>query len=351
MTLNPRNDPRSDRYSRQAIIPEIGSAGQARIERATVVVVGCGALGSLAAELLARAGVGGLRLIDRDLVEWSNLQRQIGFTEADARDHDPKVLALARRIGAVNSRVRVEPLPVELRSDNALELCAGADLILDGTDNVPSRFLINDVSFALRIPWIYAGVIRAQGMVQVYSGHTPPCFRCTFPDLPRPGSLATCDTAGVLGPAVAVVAGHQGLLALRLLSGEDVVTLAGRQIRLDAWAGSQRASVALADSDCPVCVHGIFEALAGRSEASATALCGRHAVQVRPAQRPNGAAIDLSAIATRLAGRGPLEQRSAFLRLEHDGLIITIFADGRAIFDGLTDEGRARSLYDLLIGE
>lgn len=353
--MDPAAEDRSSRYDRQELVAEIGREGQDRIRAATVVVVGCGALGTHAGEYLARAGVGRLRLVDRDLVDWSNLQRQIAFGEREARDRTPKALALARRIAEINAEVEVDPRPEEIRPESALELCGGADLILDGTDNVPARFLLNDASYSLGIPWIYGGVLRSSGMVAAYAGTSGPCFRCTFPELPVPGSLATCATAGVLGAAVGITAGAQGVLALRILAAQRPEEIYGRQLRFDAWRLDFRTARIRSDPSCPVCRGERFEVLEGHGTMESEVLCGRRAVQIRPAHRSGrnrpAARLDLPSLARRLAPHGPIEDRGYFVRLVLDECVLTVFRDGRAIFDGLTDPTRARSLYDLLIGE
>jgi adenylyltransferase/sulfurtransferase len=339
------------RYSRQILFAPVGEEGQKRLREARVLIVGCGALGSHSAEQLARAGVGALRLVDRDVVEWSNLQRQSGFEESDARARGLKVEALAARLSRVNSEVALEIHPVDFNFTNALDLAAGADLILDGTDNLPSRFLLNDVSYRLQAPWIYAGAIGGTGHVQFYSGKEGPCLRCQLDELPVPGTLATCDTGGILGPAAGVAASWQAALALRYLSERDPQALAGKKALLSPWDLSARVVLAQADPECPVCAQGRFDALEGEGSGSITALCGREAVQVVPSKKRREG-IDLGALARRLEGVGSLERRARFLRLRmEEGVILTLFEDGRAIFDGLTDTARARSLYARYVGE
>ncbi|MCZ6792229.1 MAG: ThiF family adenylyltransferase [Planctomycetota bacterium] len=337
-----------DRYSRQTLFSPVGPRGQERIERARVLIVGCGALGTHSAEYLARAGVGSIRLVDRDLVEWSNLGRQIGFTEEDARRRTPKAIALARHLGEVNSTVAVEPRAMEFDHRSALDLAADRDLLVDGTDNALARYLLNDVSYRLGRPWIYAGVIEARGVVQAFSGDAPPCLRCTWPEMPPPGSLATCDTAGVLGPAVAAVAGWQATLALRILVDGGAANVAGRQVRLAVWDLEARISRVLPDASCPLCGEGCTEFLDGEHREEATALCGREAVLVRPVGDSFPA---LASLVGRLERLGTVEDRELFLRVQAPECTVTVFPDGRAIFDGLTDEAQARSLYARFVGQ
>ena len=340
-----------DRYARQTIFRPLGPDGQARLGRATVTVIGCGALGTHSAELLARAGVGAVRLIDRDVVEWSNLHRQGGFEESHARDRAPKADALAAWLRRINSTIRVEAHAVDFNFTNALGLAEGSSLLVDGTDNLPVRFLLNDVSYRLGVPWIYAGAVGSAAHVQVFSGRNGPCLRCQMPELPPPGVLGTCDTEGVIGPAAAVAAGWQAALALRVLAEGDAGPSAGVRVILDPWNQRARTSAVAADPQCVVCAQRRFEVLEGRFAERATVLCGRSAVQVLPAQT-SGAPFDLAAAASRLRSLGPLEEKSRFVRVESaEGFTLTLFADGRAVFDGLTDTVRARTLYSRFVGQ
>lgn len=344
-----------ERYSRQIRFRGVGAEGQRRISARRVVLVGCGALGTHLAEYMARAGVGELRLIDRDLVEWSNLQRQIGFREEDAREARPKASALAQHLGAVNSTVSIDPRPVEFQRHAAVELAADADLILDGTDNLATRLLINDVAYRSGIPWIYGGGVEAEGVVQVIDGRSPPCLRCTIGSPPPPGTLPTCETAGVLGPAIGVVAAWQATLALRLLvEGVDGAReLSGRQVRLRPWDLDARVVRVRPDPDCPTCSRRSFDFLEGREGGDVQDLCGRQAVQVRPGGVRSAGVhrVDLRTVAERLRGLGDVEVNELVLRLRTEEFTATLFPDGRAIFDGLTDVSRARSLYARLFGE
>lgn len=338
------------RFSRQTIYGRIGSEGQERLGTARVLIVGCGALGSHTAEYLARAGVGSLRLVDRDVVEWSNLHRQIGFDEADARERAPKATALARHLARANSSCALEPQIVDFNWTTALELVSDCDLFLDGTDNVAARFLLNDVSYKRKVPWVYAGAIGDSAHVQFFSGNSGPCLRCQLPEPPPPGVLQTCDTAGVIAPAVGAAASWQAALALRFLVERNAESLAGRKARLALWSGEARVVQAGADPECSVCVEGIFSTLEGEHAERATLLCGRGAVQVLPG-RP-AAKLDLAALASRLEPLGAVEARPGLLRFAgNEGCRMTVFPDGRALFDGLTDLAQARSLYARLIGQ
>ena len=343
---------RENRYDRQERLRVIGADGQARLRASRVLIVGCGALGTPSAEYLARAGIGSLRLVDRDIVEWSNLQRQIGFREADAIEGRPKALALAEHLRAVNSEIEIDAHPTELRHENARDLVRDVDLILDATDNLPTRFLVNDLSLALSIPWVYGGAIELGGHVLAISGKAPPCLRCYLPDLPPAGTLATCDTAGVLGSAASSVASLQTALAIRILATAPEPSGApfGQLYQLDVWNASWRSTRVPPDDVCPTCAEKRFEFLDGIRGDDQTELCGRGAIQVRPSTPP-GAPVDLEPFAQKLAGLGDLERRRHYLRLRSEEFSMTLFTDLRAIFDGLTDSGRARSLYSRLVGE
>ncbi len=340
-------EPQLQRYSRQVLFAPLGRDGQQRLTHSHVVLAGCGALGSAIADTLVRAGVGSLRIIDRDFVELNNLQRQVLFDEHDVRDNLPKAEAAARKLRRINSAVRIEPVVADLNPDNAERLCGDADLLLDGTDNFETRYLINDLAVARGIPWVYGAVVAAEGRVMAIVPGTTPCLRCIWPEPPAAGEAETCDTIGVIAPAVHLVAALQCAEALKLLAGrEDALSRA--LIVADVWRGTfhamklpQRPS-----EDCPCCARGQFEFLEGRRGFSPATLCGRNAVQVLP---PEPVQVDLSALARRLSGLRP--QVNAFLlRFVADDCRVTLFADGRAIIEGTTDPARARQLYARYIG-
>ncbi len=352
-----------DRYQRQTLLPQIGPAGQARLGRARAILIGCGALGTVLADALVRAGIGYLSIVDRDLVEWSNLQRQVLFDEADAKEGAPKAVAAARRLRAINSSVSIEPLVADLNGANVERILglesAGAtrpDLILDGTDNVVTRYLLNDVSVKHGVPWIYGACVGTEGrMMTIRPGETA-CLRCIFPEPPAPGELPTCDTAGVLGPAAGVVASLQAVAAIKLLIGA-AVNIKEELISLDLWSSRFRAT-SLADArrdDCPTCALNRFDFLDAPISDSAS-LCGRDAVQIRPASgygNPDSSKFDLNQAALRLLGCGKIERTPYLLRCQLDsppGVRLTLFPDGRLIVHGVTDIDRARSLYARYIG-
>jgi molybdopterin-synthase adenylyltransferase len=332
-----------ERYSRQILFTPIGEAGQTKLLDASVCIVGCGALGSFQAEALARAGIGQLRLIDRDYVDYTNLQRQWLFTEADARNESPKAIAAATRLRDLNHRVRVEPLVTDFTPSNAEELAQGCNLILDGTDNFETRYLVNDVSVKLNIPWIYGAAIGSYGIAMPIVPQKGPCFACVYPKPPT-GSQPTCDVNGVLASATAAVASFQVAAALRLLVGWPDFEC--RIHTLDVWEGtSKQISAGLRDPECPVCSAREFRYLEGRRRTPAS-LCGRNAVQLHENARP----LNLEELATRLRPLGDVRVNEFALRIMLPKYHLTFFPDGRAIIKGTTDIGIARSLYARFVG-
>jgi adenylyltransferase/sulfurtransferase len=337
-----------ERYSRQLILPEIGAEGQARLHGSHVVIVGVGALGSFQVALLARAGVGRLTIIDRDFVERSNLQRQILFNDDDAARHLPKAVAAEHALRAVNPEIRIEGIVDDLNPGTAAALLAGADVIGDGTDNFETRYLINDWSVRERVPWVYAGVIGTGGLVlPVLPGETA-CLQCVFATPPAPGVLPTCETAGVLGPAVAVVAGQQTAEILKILVGpRERVTRA--LLRYDVWVAAW-TSVATGGprADCPACGNGDYAWLEGERGGRTARLCGRRAIQLLPG---GGAGFPrLEALAERLGPEWEVTLSEHLLRARRDDRTVSVFRDGRAIIDGTSDEQEAKSLYARIIG-
>jgi molybdopterin-synthase adenylyltransferase len=332
-----------DRYSRQILFPPIGEAGQQKISASCVAIVGCGALGSFQAEALARAGIGTLRLIDRDYVDFSNLQRQWLYTEADARAETPKAIAAERRLRELNSGVEVTPYIADLTPSNAEELLSGCDLILDGTDNFETRYLLNDISVKLGVPWIYGGAIGSYGIVMpVVPGHGP-CFACLYPQPPE-GPQPTCDVDGVLSATTASVAALQTGLALRLLVGWNDFSPFVQT--LDVWnANVRRIRAGDRNPECPACGKREFRYLEGQRRVPVS-MCGRNAVQLHETTRP----LNLSELADRLRPLGDVRVNDFALRMTLPKYQLTFFPDGRAIVKGTTDVGTARSLYARLVG-
>lgn len=328
----------------------IGETGQTSLRAGSVLLIGCGALGSTIAELLTRAGVGRIVLVDRDLVELTNLQRQVLYDEADARDQMPKAVAAARRLGQINGAVTLEPVVADFNATNAERLTREVDVILDGTDNFETRYLLNDVAVKLGKPYVYGGAVGTRGMMYVYQPGRP-CLRCVF-DEPAGGARETCDTVGVLGPAASIIASFESAEAIKLLSGNpDAVN--PKLITLDVWANTMRSiGVGEADAECPCCGLHRFEYLEGSRRAATTSLCGRNAVQIVTGHL--GEAIDLAPLAERLAAHGPVQRNEYLLRAElrerdHE-YQFTLFPDGRAIIHGTADPAVAKSLYSRYIG-
>jgi adenylyltransferase/sulfurtransferase len=322
----------------------LGEAGQAKIRASSVAIVGCGALGTVQAEAMARAGVGRLRIIDRDFVEWSNLQRQFLFEEADAAEALPKAVAATRRLARVNSEVAVESMVADLTAANVEDLFENIDLILDGTDNFETRFLINDAAVERGIPWVYGAAVGSYGIKLAIVPARTACFRCVYPEPPQ-GAQPTCETEGVLAPVTATIAALQVADALKMLAqGADAV--AARLTTVDVWTGTIRQLAPPArDADCPCCVRREFVYLDG-SRRAPISLCGRNAVQIHERSRP----VDLSALAQRLGAVAPVRANEFALRVALDPYELTVFPDGRAIIKGTTDVGIARSVYARYIG-
>ena len=335
------------RYSRQILFEEIGPEGQARLMDARVALVGCGALGTVQASLLVRAGVGHLRIIDRDFVEESNLQRQILFDEEDVRAILPKAVAAEKKLRATNSLVDVEGLVEDLNASSIGRLLTGFDLVLDATDNFDARFLLNDYCVKTATPWIYGACVGSYGLTfPILPGDTA-CLRCVFESAPPPGLSPTCDTAGVLGPIVGVVASLQVAEALKILSGR-LERVSRRISVVDVWEGRQsQIDLPAREPACPCCGKREFPYLEGALGSDTATLCGRNAVQIR---RRDGVTLDLDEVARRLGPIGTVEKNRFLLRADIDAYRLTVFADGRAIVSGTTDAAVAKSLYSRYVG-
>jgi molybdopterin-synthase adenylyltransferase len=335
------------KYSRQILFAGIGEAGQERLLGARAVLVGCGALGTVVANLLVRAGVGSLRIIDRDFVEPSNLQRQTLFDEADARESVPKAAAAERRLRAVNSDVRVEGIVADLTPENAAELISGFGVILDGTDNFETRLLLNDAAVSLVIPWIYAAAVGSYGVTFTVRPGETACLACLVEGNGQPvpaGALrdgeATCDTAGILNAAAGVVASIEAAEAIKLLAGKPDA-LHGLLISSDLWTGKFQSIRVSRNPDCRACVHRDFTFLAGAAQPQVT-MCGRDSVQIHE----RGRRLDLSALSRRLqTSAADVRNNEFLLRFRVPPYEVTVFADGRAIVKGTKDPAVARSLY------
>lgn len=340
---------RGGRYARQIVSPLIGLEGQRRLGRAHVLLVGCGALGSAVANLLVRAGVGHLRIVDRDYVELHNLQRQMLFDEADVIGRVPKAAAAAAKLAAVNPDVQTEPIVADVNATNLERLAEGVDVLVDGTDNFETRYLINDVTVKRGLSWVYGGVIGAYGMTMTIRPGITPCLRCVFPEPPEAASAPTCDTAGVLGPAVGLVSSLQAVEALKLAVG-DLDALNRDLLAVDAWRLTfDRIPLAAPAPDCPTCGRHDFAFLDRATPSQTTVLCGHDAVQVLvhpPAK------LDLALLAERLRASGDVTANRYLLRFRDAaaGRELTVFPDGRAIVQGTTDPTEARALYARYLG-
>lgn len=346
------------RFTKQVRFAPLGPAGQQRLEERRVLVVGVGALGCALAQSMVRSGVGQVVLVDRDVVDVSNLPRQVLFSEVDAVLSVPKVEAAARELKRIGGPTRLDPRCEHLGAHNVAGLLEGVDLVLDGTDNLATRYLLNDACVRAGLPWVYGGVVGSGGMVLAVRPGNGPCLRCVFPEPPPLGSLETCDSAGVLQPAVAAVAALQAGAALRWLAGDDSVEASRSQsapsetaslLECDVWTSSLRRLELPRDPDCPACGRGEFEFLDAAVAEEAVALCGRNAVQV-PA--PPSGGVDLAVLSERVerSGAVSISRTGMLLRFEVEDLRLTVFPDGRTLVEGCEDPVRARAVVDRWIG-
>ncbi|MBI5034984.1 MAG: ThiF family adenylyltransferase [Chloroflexi bacterium] len=340
------NEQQQARYLRQTIFALLGAAGQEKLLAAKVVLIGCGANGTVMANTLARAGVGTLTIIDRDFVELNNLQRQVLFDEDDVTRGTPKAIAAAEKLRRVNSSIKIDGVVADVNAENIEELIAGATLVMDGTDNFETRFLINDACVKHNTPWVYAGAVASYGMTMTIVPHETACLRCVFRKEPSPGTLPTCDTAGVIGPIVNVMASIACAEAIKFIAG--VGTLNSGMINIDLWDNSFDSFAIARRDDCPACGQNKFEYLEGERASAMTAyLCGRNAIQVNPGR---GHFLDLAKVAERLKNIGKVSVSEYLLRFNVDNYELTIFPDARAIVKGTDDANIARSIYAKYVG-
>jgi molybdopterin/thiamine biosynthesis adenylyltransferase len=333
-----------ERYSRQILFSQFGEEGQQRLLEARVTIVGCGALGSFQAAALLRAGVRHLRIIDRDYVETSNLQRQWLFDQSDAEQALPKAIAAARALERIDSEANIEPVVSDLTPSNAEDLLHGAELILDGTDNFETRYLLNDFSISRQVPWIYGAAVGSYGLTMPVIPGRSCCLRCVYPDPPS-GAQPTCETSGVLNTITATIAALQAADAMKILAGH-ATEVALRITTVDVWNGTIRQMPQPEPQvDCPACALGNFEHLEGARRAPIS-LCGRNAVQIHERARP----LDLGELESRLAPLGEVRANEFALRFFRPPYEMTVFPDGRAIVKGTTDIAIARGLYARYIG-
>jgi molybdopterin-synthase adenylyltransferase len=336
------------RYARQARFAPLGEEGQRRLSQGRALLCGCGALGSTIANLLVRAGVGMLRIVDRDFVELGNLQRQVLFDEADSAAALPKAIAAAEKLRKINSTVTVEPIVADIGPTNVRRLFDGVDLVLDGTDNFETRFLINDAAAKFGLPWIYGGCVGAEGQSMTILPGDSACLRCLMPECPQPGSTATCESAGILGPIVGVIASIEAGEAMKILSGNRQA-VSHRLSVVDLWTNTLRqmdVSGLRERVDCPVCKHGEYSWLAGRQISRSAVLCGRNSVQLSHLD----ASISLDELAEKLAGVGEVTRNEFLLRLKVDGYELTVFPDARVVISGTDDVTTARAVYAKYVG-
>jgi adenylyltransferase/sulfurtransferase len=348
----------ADRYNRHVLFAPLGKEGQENICRATAVVAGCGALGTTIANALARAGVGNLRIIDRDFVEESNLHRQTLFDEQDCRENMPKAAAAERKLKQINSAIAITGLVTDINPSNVEQLIAGATVVVDGTDNFETRFVVNDACVKHGIPWVYGGAVGSSGMTMTIVPGQTPCLRCVFEDAPPPGMTPTCDTAGIIGTLPGVIGSIQATEALKLCAGRREA-ISTKLLSLDLWSGEiHQFSVAKAreSGNCPCCKQRKFEFLEGQHASTNTSLCGRNAVQISP---PKAGVLDLQALAAKLraaTGVSGVAVNKFLLRFSAAGneasrvLEITVFPDGRAIIKGTANIAEARTAYAKYVG-
>ncbi len=334
------------RYARQIIFAPLGASGQEKLIAARVVVVGCGANGTVIANTLARAGVGTLVIADRDFVEWNNLQRQVLFDEEDVRRGAPKAVAAAEKLRRINALIHVEGVVTDVNAENIEELIAGATVVCDGTDNFSTRFLINDACVKHNLPWVYGGAVGSNGMSMTIIPRATACLRCVFAHEPAPGTLPTCDTAGVLAPIVNVIGSLVAAEAIKLIAG------AGERnpglTHVDVWENTYESFNVGRRADCVTCVENRYEYLEGtRGDVAVAYLCGRNAVQVNPGK---GHAVKLTDLAERLQGVGRVTLNEYLLRLEVGDYEITVFPDARAVVKGTEDAAIARGVYSKFVG-
>ncbi|MEQ1763440.1 MAG: ThiF family adenylyltransferase [Pyrinomonadaceae bacterium] len=337
----------NERYSRQILFKEIGKEGQERLLNSRVLLVGAGALGASHAEMLARAGVGKLRIVDRDFVEFTNLQRQTLYKEQDAIDRLPKAIAAKGRIAEINSDITVEEHVADVNNSNIESLIEGCDLVIDGTDNFQVRYLVNDACVKHDTPWIYGAAVSSYGTTMTVIPGETPCLRCVFEEMPDAGSAPTCETAGVIMPIISSIAAVQVAEAIKLLTGNRKA-LHRSLMQIDVWQNDWRKiKLAGPNPDCIACGKREFEFLDAESQEFAAVLCGRDAVQIAP---PNTTKIDLKALAEKLTPLGDVRVNEYLLRFSHNGTELTVFTDGRAIIKGTDDISAARSLYAKYVG-
>jgi molybdopterin-synthase adenylyltransferase len=340
--------PELDRYARQIRYANIGEEGQRRLLKSRVLVCGCGALGSVLADTLARAGVGSLRIVDRDFLETNNLQRQVLFDEDDVAAGLPKAIAAGRKLQKINSQIEIEPIVADVDHVNIVALCRDVDMIVDGTDNFDTRFLLNDAAIKLGIPWVYGGCLGSEGQTMTIVPGETPCLRCLMPEPPPAGATPTCDTAGIVAPVVNVIASLEAMEAIKILSGNRAAIQRTLTV-VELWDNRFRHVKldALSSVDCPACKRHEFPWLSGERGGQTAVLCGRNAVQIRPG---TSEPLSLEALAQKLSAVAQVSRNPFLLRAAVDGYQLTVFPDGRAIIGGTDDVATARTVYARYVG-
>ena len=337
----------NERYSRQILFNGIGKEGQRRLLESRALIVGCGALGSAHAESLARAGVGRVRIADRDFVEVSNLQRQTMFTEQDAAERIPKAIAAANHIREINSEIVVESEVTDVNHSNVEALIKDCDVVLDGTDNFATRYLINDACVKHKINWVYGAAVGSYGVTMTIQPHQTPCLRCVFEEAPPAAGAPTCDTAGVIMPIISIVASVQVAEALKLLTGQNE-SLHRSLMQFDVWRNEWRKiNPGPPSADCATCAQGNFATLEAAAGDFAAVLCGRNAVQISPTQTTT---LNFEELAERLRPAGEVKFNDYLLRFQTGEFELTVFQDARSIIRGTSEIKTARSLYAKYIG-
>ncbi|MBT9176267.1 MAG: Molybdopterin-synthase adenylyltransferase [Firmicutes bacterium] len=333
-----------ERYSRQIALPFVGKDGQAKLGASKVTVVGCGALGTVSAELLVRAGVGSVQIVDRDIVELSNLQRQLLYTERDAAERLPKALALAAHLKAINSAVEVQPVVADFGGNKAVALLSGSTVVVDATDNYVTRFTINDACLELKLPWVYGGASGSRGMMATFREEGA-CFRCLFSELPALGAGDSCELEGVLASATTIVAALQVAEVMKLIIAPNAMH--GCVLEFDVWKGSFHTIPLERDDRCPACKGGQRLFLADDGLSQTSFVCGRNSVLVRSGPSE----VNLGALAGLLAAKGlEVKQTKYSLRVEVKEREIIVFADGRALINGTNDAHEALRVYQAVLG-
>ena len=337
----------NERYSRQILFSEIGKIGQEKLLNSRVLIIGCGALGASHSETLARAGVGFLKIIDRDFVEFSNLQRQNLFSESDAKERLPKAIAAKNRLSQINSEVEIEAIVADANYSNIENLVKDCDLILDGTDNFQTRYLVNDACVKLEKTWIYGAAVSGYGATMTIQPYKTPCLRCIFEEMPDAGTSPTCDTAGVIQPIISMISAVQTAEAIKFLTG-NFDRLHRALLQFDVWQTDwRRIKLNEPNPECQTCGLKNFEFLEAETKEFSTVLCGRNAVQISPPKLTN---LDLPALAEKLKNLGSVKQNEYLLRLSLGEYELTVFSDARAIVRGTDDIITARSIYSKYIG-